>query len=45
MRKKLEEDKKKRFGDSYKPIKPKIETPTEKFNNVYDKMYKIYRMG
>lgn len=41
----LEEDKKRRLGDKYN-VKNKAEKTTkEKFNDIYDKMYKIYRMG
>ncbi len=46
MLKQLEEDKKRRFGENYK-IKDlkKVKTIQEEFDEIYDKMYKIYRMN
>lgn len=41
----LEEEKKMRLGDKYKPKEVKKQSPRHAFEDVYFKMYKIYRMG
>ena len=45
MLKLLEEEKKARLGDKYKPKETKKQTPKQLFEDTYAKMYKIYRMG
>ena len=41
----LEEDRKRRLGDKYKPINQQPESLKSKFYNMYNKLYGVYRMG
>lgn len=45
MLKLLEEDKKRRFGENYKPKEKEKKGIEEELEDLYEKMYKIYRMG
>lgn len=45
MERLLEEDKRRRFGDDYKPKEKELKTVMDEAEDLYDKMYKIYRMG
>lgn len=45
MQRILEEDKKRRFGDDYKPQVKVLESMKDEMVDLFDKMYKIYRMG
>lgn len=45
MRRLLEDEKKARLGDKYKAKEVKQQSPRHIFEDIYFKMYKIYRMG
>lgn len=45
MEKLLEEDKKRRFGEDYKPNVKEIIGTKNELEDLYNKMYTIYRMG
>lgn len=45
MERKLEEDKRQRFGEKYKPQVKEVKGVKDEFEDLYGKMYNIYRMG